>query len=131
MLVITGRGHPNITARHPTTIAFTRDKEITHRGDCFVAVDCHWEATPAFLEKLRRAKKVEITIECSGKMALITASGHPGLTLDANDLVVRKSDWVDPRTLAIGADKSAKDLGEVAQCLRSPSPVRVTVNILA
>ncbi|MCK4327290.1 MAG: DUF371 domain-containing protein [Candidatus Diapherotrites archaeon] len=127
-MLITGKGHPNVTSRHPTTIAFTRDKDITPRGDCFVAVACQWEATPEVLEKLRRAKKVTVTIECGGRKETIVGSGDPGLTLSENDLVIRKSGWVDNRTLMIGADKAAKDLDkEVVQCLKQPAPVKIRV----
>ena len=129
-MLITGKGHPNITARHPTTIAFTRDKEVTLKGDCFVAVECGWEVDSDFLEKLRTARKITATIECSGYTEVINGRGHPGLTLSDKDLVIRKSDWVDERTLMLGADKSAQDLGkEMVRCLKKPVPVTVTITI--
>ncbi len=109
-MIIRGKGHPNITARHKATIAFTSDKEITLRGDCFVAVACTWEATPAFLAKMRSSKKVLVEISCMGEHDTIIGSGHPNLTISSKDLVIRKSDWVDQRTLIIKADKAAKDL---------------------
>lgn len=127
-MLITGKGHPNVTSKHPTTIAFTRDPEITPRGDCFAAVACEWDVGPAFLKELRSATKATVTIECGGHTETITGSGHPGLTLSDNDLVIRKSDWVDGRTLLIAADKAAKDLDkELVQCLKQALPVKITV----
>ncbi|MFC2174566.1 DUF371 domain-containing protein [archaeon] len=128
-MLITGKGHPNVRSEHPTTLAFTRDKAVTPRGDCFVAVDCDWNVGPAFLEKLRSAKTVTVTIECGGRKDTIVGTGHPELTLSDKDLVIRKSGWVDPRTLMIGADKAAKDLDkELVQCLKHSGPVKITVH---
>ena len=128
-LLITGRGHPNIRATHPTTLAFTRDKEITPSGDCFVAVGCEWQVTPEFLAKLRSAKRVTVTIECGGHRDVVTGTGHGALTLSENDLVVRTSGWVDARTLMVGADKPARALSkEVVQCLKQSAPVKIRVD---
>lgn len=130
MMIITGHGHPNITSKHATTIAFTKDKEITPRGDCFVAVACNWTIDQGFLKKLKNAKIVKVEIECAGQKETITGSGHPELTLTDNDLVIRKSGWVDSRTLMIGADKAAKDLKkEVVQVLKQAAPVKITIRV--
>ena len=36
-------GHPNITAKHKTTLEFTKDKELSLRGDCIVGVKSDFE----------------------------------------------------------------------------------------
>ena len=127
---IVGKGHPNVTASHATTIAFTSDSDITPRGDCFAAVACVWEETPAFLEAIRTSKQVTATIECLGKSETITGAGHPRLSLSGKDLVIRKSSWVDGRTLMISADKAAKDLSrELVHALQTGVPVTITVRV--
>jgi hypothetical protein len=129
-MLITGKGHANITAAHSTTIAFTKDPEITLRGDCFIAVACDWELGPDFLEKLRQSKKVVITIECGNEKDTVTATGHSELVLSDNDLVIRKSAWVDSRTLAINADKAAKDLSlTLVESLKQGKAVRINVDV--
>lgn len=129
-MIITGRGHSNIRSTHPTTIAFTRDKDVTVRGDCFVAVDCDWSVDAGFLEKIRAAKKIIVTIKCGCYTDTIVGHGHPELTLSGKDLVIRKSEWVDSRTLMLGADKSAKDLSkEMVQCLKTSVPVEIRVTV--
>jgi len=104
---IKAHGHPNVTAKHATTIAVTKDKEITVKGDCFIGVAAEWDID---VEALKKAKQLKITIRCGGVEETITATGHPDLTVSEKDLVIRKSDWVDDRTLAIKANKAAKDL---------------------
>ncbi|HIP58595.1 MAG TPA: DUF371 domain-containing protein, partial [Archaeoglobus profundus] len=34
--VITAWGHPNITAKHRTTLEITKDEELSIRGDCII-----------------------------------------------------------------------------------------------
>ncbi len=114
--VIKARGHENISARHKTTLMFTGDDYVTLQGDCIVAVDadrCMGDFPEEFREKLRDQKtRVEIIIRCSGACERVVAWGHPSLTFkDPSDMVVRKSSFVCDRTLAVGADKAAVDLG--------------------
>jgi hypothetical protein len=130
--VLLGRGHPNIRALHPTTLAFTTDEEVTTRGDCFVAVGME-RALPALDPGLRAALRagavLTVTIEAGGLSDTVRAVGCEALTLgDPTDMVVRRSGWVCPRTLAVAANKAARDLdrGLVAR-LREGGPVRVTL----
>ena len=122
------KGHPNITATHPTTLAVTRDPEVTRRGDCFICVGAEYELTPSFLARLRTAKCVRITIKASGKTEVIIAQGHPSLNPSGKELVVRKSDYIDSRTLVIRADKACKDLNTVfKEQLKKATNIEITV----
>ncbi|NOZ82163.1 MAG: DUF371 domain-containing protein [Candidatus Micrarchaeota archaeon] len=112
--VFYGRGHENIKAEHETTIEFTKEHTLTQRGDCIVAVSC--EAACADLpEKLKRKLKsgckVRIEIRACGFSETIEAYGHPDLVLEhPTDIVIRKSEFIDSRTLCIRANKSAAGL---------------------
>lgn len=113
--VIWARGHGNISARHKTTLMFTRDDYVTPQGDCIVAVDadrCMGDFPEEFREKLIDQKtRIEIMIRCSGACERVVAWGHPSLSFkNPRDMVVRKSSFICDRTLAIGADKAAVDL---------------------
>ncbi len=57
----------------------------------------------------------------------MVAWGHPSLTFkDPSDMVVRKSSFVCDRTLAVGADKAAVDLGrELVDELRKGGEVEI------
>ncbi len=108
-------GHKNIQAIHPTTLMFTKDSHLTQTGDCIIAVAAD-KATAnlsaEFKEKLKNPNaKLTILIEADGLKEQINASGSPKLILShPTDIVVRKSDYVCNRTLAVHADKSSNDL---------------------
>ena len=133
--VIKARGHENISARHKTTLMFTRDDYVTLQGDCIVAVDadrCMGDFPGEFREKLRNQKtRVEIIIRCSGACERVVAWGHPSLSFkDPRDMVVRRSSFVCDRTLAIRADKAAVDLGrELVEELGRGGEVEIEVII--
>jgi uncharacterized protein len=112
---LTAWGHVNVSAKHSTTIEITKEDHLTPQGDCIIAVSADKGLTdlPAdFLEALKDEKaKLVIEIECGGAKERITAHGHPDLTFtNPHEMVVRKSDYICGRTLAIGADKASKDM---------------------
>jgi hypothetical protein len=113
--VIFGFGHENIMATHKTTLEFTKDTHLSKKGDCIVAVAADKalaDLSAEFKEKLRKPHaKLVILIEAGGIIEQVNAHGSPQLILThPTDMVVRKSDYVCRRTLAVHADKSAQDL---------------------
>ncbi|MCW4000225.1 MAG: DUF371 domain-containing protein [Candidatus Bathyarchaeota archaeon] len=124
--VIHAYGHPNIQSCHPTTIMFTKERQVTKRGDCVVAVAADKsvaDLSEKFKAALRRPNaKLSIQLEVDGLVGQISAYGSPDLALShPNDLVIRKSDFVSDRTLAVKADKSSGDLSRaVVEKLRNP-----------
>ncbi len=108
-------GHNNIRAMHRTTLEITKENHLTPKGDCIVAVsaDKGLQNLPdTFKNKLRNENsRLEIIIKSNGIEEKITAGGHPELTLShPTDMVVRKSNFICNRTLAINSDKAARDL---------------------
>jgi len=119
-------GHKNIAASHTTTFEITKAAELEKEGDCIIAVKA--DKACADLNKelrnaLKEAKRVEITIEAEGVSDVVMAYGSPALRMrHVEDIVVRKSDYIDDRTLAILADKSASELKqELVEELRKPN----------
>ena len=112
--VIKGKGHINITATHKTTLEFTKDPELTLRGNCIVAVACDkgLKDIPFWLkDHLLQEKKIKIIIKCGKTQDYLFAYGSKDLEFsNKNEIVVRKSSYIDDRTLAIKATKSAIDL---------------------
>lgn len=112
---LAARGHPNITATHPTTIEITKSVLLTKKGDCVVAV----EATKGLTDLSRDFRRlcmndksrIVVELNVSGMVERVTGTGSHLLTLtDERDLVIRKSTYTSDRTLMIKADKAASDL---------------------
>jgi hypothetical protein len=119
-------GHENIEATHLTTLEITKEMHLSRRGDCIIAVAADKSLTDLseeFKESLRKpSAKLTLTIEANGITAQINAYGSPKLILThPSDMVVRKSSYIDDRTLAINADKAAADLPrKLVEKLRNP-----------
>jgi hypothetical protein len=125
---IRARGHPNITARHPTTFMLTAEDDIGPRADCVVGVGAEAGAAgldPELKRILRSGRTVEIILSAGGVSERILAEGHRSLTLEhPTDIVVRKSRYICGRTVAISASKGAADLSrELVRRLRDPKTI--------
>ena len=100
-------GHHNILATHKTTLEFTKDENISLRGDCIIGVNADFE-----LNKLKRfIKKIIITIKTSDKKIEEKIIAEINLNFSSGkELVIRKTDFVSERTFAIRANKAAYEL---------------------
>jgi uncharacterized protein len=132
---INARGHKNILARHKTTLEITKDGHLTLQGDCIVAVSADRgpaEFSKKFLEALKNEDvKLEIMMQCDGIEEKVVAYGHPHLSFtNPHEMVVRKSNFVCARTLAIKADKSSNELSrEFVKKLSEGGLVKIELRI--
>jgi hypothetical protein len=123
------RGHPLIASTHPTTIEVTTENRLTEKGDCIIGVSASKacaQLDPRVKEALRRKdSSVTIHILVGNCSFQVKAAGDPRLDLShPHDMVVRRSDFVSGRTLAVRADAAAKDIPrEVVRQLRDPAVV--------
>jgi len=129
-------GHENIQANHPTTLMFTKDIHVSKNGDCIVAMTANKsvaDLSAQFKEELRKPNaKVTVTIEAGGFREEIKAFGSPKLCLcHPTDIVIRKSDYICNRTLAICADKSSNDLQKaLVEKLKDPKQkIKITLRV--
>jgi hypothetical protein len=134
--IIFAYGHENIQATHESTFEITKDARLSEKGDCIIAVSADKsmaDLSPEFKEKLRREDtRIVILIETEEEAEAVNAFGSQRLTLThPRDIVVRKSDYVCSRTLAIQADKAACDLSrKLIKKLRNPKQrVKITLKI--
>lgn len=124
---IWAHGHPNISARHPTTLMFTKEAHLSKKGDCIVAVAADKGPTDLcseFKNTLRQTNtKLEIIIETGNVKEYLNASGTPNLMLThPTDMVIRRSNFTCNRTLAIQSDKAANDISkELVTKLKDPT----------
>ena len=127
-------GHPNVTGRNSRTFEVTKEKNLTRRGDCIIAVNASKGAidlSEAF-KKLARRKdaKITVTLVADGLEEIAVGWGGPELTFThTEDLVARKSGFTCSRTLMVGADKAAIDFSRsLIQRLKSPQQrVKITL----
>jgi hypothetical protein len=133
---IVGYGHKNVQATHKTTFEFTKDTHLSKKGDCIIAVAADKalaDLSAEFKEKLRKPHaKLVILIEAGGIIEQMNAHGSPRLILThPTDMVVRKSDYVCNRTLAVHADKAAQDLPKaLVEKLKNPQQ-KVKITLIA
>jgi len=108
-------GHKNVRSLHPRTIEITTEPDLTLQGDCIVGIsaECGCSKIPKKIkQKLRNANsKVTITIQVNDELFTVTGKGHPDLKLEnPHDIVIRKSNFLCPRTLAVGCDFASDDI---------------------
>lgn len=134
--VIVGYGHENILATHRATVEFTKDPHLSKNGDCILVVSA--DKAPAdlsaeFKQKLRQPHaKLTITIDVDCLVEQVHARGSPHLALaHPVEMVIRKSDYASDRTLAVHADKSAKDLSRaLVEKLKNPAQkAKITLTV--
>jgi hypothetical protein len=124
--VILAHGNANVTATHETTIEITKEKDLSRKGDCIIAVGANravQDLNQSFKKKLRKDDaKISILIEVGELAETIRASGNSRLLLNhPKDIVIRKSGFICSRTLAIHADKPANGLSrELIKKMRDP-----------
>jgi len=110
-------GHENITARHKTTLEFTKDEDLSLKGDCIVGVKAGFQLNKIkhFIKTMDNNKKITIIMEIINNnsknkiVERINAEINPSFNSD-REMVIRKTDFVSDRTFAIRADKAAFEL---------------------
>jgi hypothetical protein len=108
-------GHVNIQSLHPRTIEITKDEKLSLRGDCIVGVRANKSCTD-INHLLRRALKnddslAKIEIIVGNSSFEISGRGSAELLLFSHhDIVIRKSNFICPRTVSIGCDKASCDI---------------------
>ncbi|OGM01962.1 hypothetical protein A3K72_00150, partial [Candidatus Woesearchaeota archaeon RBG_13_36_6] len=113
----TAHGHPNIRASHKTTFEFTKDRFLTKTGDCIVGVNADFSLSE--LKKLLKNKRIKITIKVDKKIEEIIAQPNKGFDSE-HEIVIRKTNFVSKRTLAINANKAAIDFDKIREKLKNP-----------
>ncbi|HDZ36002.1 MAG TPA: DUF371 domain-containing protein [Thermococcus sp.] len=123
--IIHCRGHENVRATHKSTLEFTKEDYLTPRGDCILCIEADRginDLSEEFKAALRAGKKLLIRIKVGDLVDAVLAEGSPDLILDHDfSMVVRKSDYIDARTLAIRANKAARDIDRrIVELLKNP-----------
>ena len=131
---ITFQGHKNILSLHARTIEITKDSNLTKNGDCIVGVSANKACTDlnsALKDRLRtNGTVVKITIVVEPYEFKLSGYGNNGLDIThEHDIVLRKSTYVDSRTLIVSCDKSAFDIPRKMVSSLMNSQVRAIMRI--
>ena len=108
-------GQPNVQSLHARTIEITKDEHLTLRGDCIIGVKAN-KACADLDEALKRRLKsnsaiVRIELMVGTESFLITGMGDQRLNLlSPHDIVIRKTNFVCPRTVSVRCDKASLEL---------------------
>lgn len=132
--VITAKGHEKILARDEDSFEITTNKSPGGEDNvvCVSANKGCKGMSEKFKNILKTASRLIVTIEAGGEVETINAFGSPALKLtDANEIVIRKSDFIDGKTAGILSDKSANDFGDdMKKQLKDPNTkVRITLEL--
>ncbi len=119
-------GHKNIRSLHPKTIEITKDSHLTPRGDCIVGVNATsgCKDIPVKLKKKLKDPNsiINFSIDVNDYSFKFSGKGHKNLLLsNSNDVVIRKSNFVCPRTLAVRCNKASDIIPrKIIQLLQDP-----------
>ncbi|MFQ5782562.1 MAG: DUF371 domain-containing protein [Nitrosopumilus sp.] len=119
-------GHENIRSSHQKTIEITKETHLSPQGDCIVGVNATSSCNDLPLELKEKLKthdsKITFSIQVGGHKFVVEGRGHPDLILThSEDIVIRKSNFICPRTLAVKCDKASDLLPrEMVSLLQDP-----------
>jgi uncharacterized protein len=133
--VIQARGHEHVSAEHASTFEVTTDDYLTPAGDCILAIDA--DRAPAdfdsgFVEACRDADAtITVTVEADGHRESVTGRGDPDLEFtNERSAVGRTSDYVDDRTIVVGAEFAAEGFDrELIDALAEGAEATVTLAV--
>ncbi|QSG15359.1 DUF371 domain-containing protein [Halapricum desulfuricans] len=128
-------GHENVTATHESTFELTSDDYLTPAGDCILGVEADRVPTDfdeAFVAACQSAgATITATLEAGDHTVTVTGRGHPDLSFE-NDrsMVARTSEYVDDRTIMIGAEAAASNLDRgLIEALSAGAELTLTLSV--
>jgi uncharacterized protein len=129
------RGHMNILGTHLNTIEITTETEISKRADCIVGV-CATKSCAnlnrEIVDHIKSNGRMTFVISVAELEFNFTGYGSKELSLtDEKEIVLRKSDFISPRTLAIRCDAAAIDVPRHMINLLKSSDARGSLKIIA
>ncbi|MET1101854.1 MAG: DUF371 domain-containing protein [Pyrodictiaceae archaeon] len=118
------RGHPNILANHEGTLEITSDNFLTPRGECIIGIAAKYLGGEGKDSKGAFSKLIIIALPLLPREPMLEkvyglSSGMANP--NARRLIVRKSAYIDDKTIMVSATKAASDLNKkFKEAMRSP-----------
>jgi uncharacterized protein len=127
-------GHPNIRSLHLRAIEVTKNPNLTLRGDCIIGVRANKackDLNPTLQRLLKKEDSVvRLSLIAEDLSYIVKGLGNSRLLLlDAQDIVIRKTNFVCSRTLCVNSDRASGDIPrEIIRWLQDPES-RAVLNI--
>ena len=119
-------GHENVRSLHQKTIEITKEQNLTPSGDCIIGVNasnaCN-DIPDEIKEKIRDpTSKIKLSILVNEHVFEINGNGNKELEMSHHeDIVIRKSNFICPRTLAIQCDQASDSIPrQMVKLLQNP-----------
>ena len=112
-------GHKNLLGKHKNTLEFTKDKELSLKGDCIIGVGADFDLVKLkkFLAKTEKIK-MTLTVNKLTEEILFEVNHHFN---DAHEIVIRLGEFKSNRTLGTHASKSAKMINrKIIKLMQNP-----------
>ena len=121
-------GHANIRGTHKHTLEFTKDSELTLRGDCIVGVDSDFD----YNELMKFVKEYDfIDVDISVNEVKFSFSAEINKEFShKNEIVFRLSNFVSDRTLGIRCDVASVDIPSEMMDLMVDSEQKMVVKFV-
>ena len=112
------QGHKNVLSLHSRTIEITKDEHLTLRGDCIIGVKANKacaDLDESFKHRLKsNSSIVRIEIMVRDESFVILGMGDERLSmLNAHEIVIRRTNFVCPRTMSVLCDKASSDVPRI------------------
>ena len=121
-------GHENILGNHHSTLEFTKESELSKRGNCIIGIKADFSFSK-LKEILEEYIKIKVRITCEDIrdefFCVVNKNFH-----DLHEIVIRKTTFISPRTLGIRADKAAVDLNRTLIAKLKDPKARAKVEII-
>jgi uncharacterized protein len=115
---VTFYGHPNVRSLHSKSIEITKDGYLTPKGDCIIGIKANKACTDLEesirlgLKSISSIVKMEVIVE--DESFIIKGRGDDRLSmLNPHDIVIRRTNFVCPRTMSVLCDKASSDIPRV------------------
>lgn len=119
------RGHENILGTHRNTLEVTKESEISKRADCIIGVSASAacaDLNAKLIDHIRANGRLEFVIKVAEYSFQFSGIGSEELLLtDPREIVLRRSGFASPRTLAVHCDAAAIDVPrDMVRLLQNP-----------
>jgi len=112
-------GHRNVLSTHKNTLEFTKDLDLTLKGDCILGVNADFDYSK-LMQMVKQYSKIRIIITVENMKEELIAEINKEFN-EEHELVIRKTEFLSKRTIGINANKAAFDLSRnLVEKLKNP-----------